>query len=175
MFFLYVAVESSVGGWISTLARRDSANVLGEWTLAPCLFWAGLLLGRGIVPLMLTQIRERHLAIAGLLISSIGIVALVVLAKWQFIATAGFVVGLGLSPVFPITVALLAPFHATRNAGVMFALAGFGGAVMPEMVGMVSTRIGSLQAALVVPLVATGFLVWLHAKNCPPPWEEKKR
>jgi len=160
---LYVAIESSVGGWIATLARRNPANALGEWALAPCLFWGGLLLGRGVTPLILIRMRERHLAIIGLLSSAVGILALVVLAKWQFIAAAGFLVGLGLSPLFPITVALLAPLGATRNAGAMFALAGFGGVVMPELVGIVSSRTGSLRAGLIVPLIATGLLLWLHA------------
>lgn len=164
MFFLYVAVESSVGGWISTLARRDPTNAFGEWTVAPCLFWTGLLLGRGMTPMILIRTSERRSVIVGLLISSVGILALVTLAKWQFIAAAGFAVGLGLAPVFPITVALLAPFHAMRNAGTMFALAGCGGAVMPEMVGMLSTRTGSLNAGLTVPLIATALLAWLHAR-----------
>ena len=66
-----------------------------------------------------------------------------------------------------ITVALLAQFQkaAARNAGVMFALAGLGGAVMPEMVGIVSTATGSLQNGLIVPLVATGALLWLHGRT----------
>src|ERR1700743_110639 len=35
MFFLYVAIESSIGGWITTLAKRDSAHALAGLTLAP--------------------------------------------------------------------------------------------------------------------------------------------
>jgi fucose permease len=164
MFFLYVAIESSIGGWITTLAKRDSAHGLAGLTLAPCLFWGGLLLGRGIAPLMFMKIRERHWALAGLSVSVIGIFSLVVVSKWQYIAGAGFIVGLGLSPVFPITVSLLSQFQkeAARNASVMFALAGLGGAIMPELVGIVSTATGSLQNGLTAPLIATGALLWLH-------------
>ncbi|HWS18067.1 MAG TPA: hypothetical protein VN223_08625 [Candidatus Elarobacter sp.] len=34
---------------------------------------------------------------------------------------------------------------------------------MPLLVGAVSTRYGSLQAGLMVPLLGTGILLWLHA------------
>lgn len=166
MFFLYVAIESSIGGWITTLAKRDSAHALAGLTLAPCLFWGGLLLGRGTGPLMFTKMRERYWALAGLSISVIGIFVLVIVSKWQYIAAAGFIVGLGLSPVFPITVALLSQFQkkTARNASVMFALAGLGGTIMPEAVGIVSTATGSLQNGLIVPLIATGALLWLHGR-----------
>jgi FHS family glucose/mannose:H+ symporter-like MFS transporter len=168
MFFLYVAIESSIGGWITTLAKRDYA--LAGLTLAPCLFWGGLLLGRGIAPLMFMRMSERHWVLAGLSISAIGIFSLVVVSKWQYIAAAGFIVGLGLSPVFPITVALLSQSQkeAARNASVMFALAGLGGAVMPEVVGIISTATGSLQNGLAVPLIATGALLWLHSRTYSP-------
>ena len=170
MFFLYVAIESSIGGWITTLAKRDSAHGLAGLTLAPCLFWGGLLLGRGIGPLLFKKMRERYWALVGLSLAALGIFVLVIVSSWQYVAAAGFVVGLGLSPIFPITVALLAQFQkeATRSASVMFALAGLGGTIMPEMVGMVSTATGSLQNGLIVPLIATGALLWLHSRTYAP-------
>jgi MFS transporter, FHS family, glucose/mannose:H+ symporter len=165
MFFLYVAIESSVGGWIATLAERVSSIGSGRWFLAPSLFWAGLLAGRGLAPLVLHRVRERRLAIAGLALAGSCMCVLVLSSHWQWIAAAGFFVGLGLAAIFPITVALLSRFQAaeTRNAGLMFALSGLGGAVMPWLVGAVSTRSGSLQIGLTVPLFGTMILLWLHA------------
>ncbi|HWF02928.1 MAG TPA: MFS transporter [Candidatus Angelobacter sp.] len=165
MFFLYVAIESSVGGWIATLAERVSSVGTGRWFLAPSLFWAGLLAGRGLAPLVLNRVRERQLAIAGLALAGSCMCVLVFSSHWQWITAAGFFVGLGLAAIFPITVALLSRFQAaeTRNAGLMFALSGLGGAVMPWLVGAVSTKSGSLQVGLMVPLVGTVILLWLHA------------
>lgn len=170
MFFLYVAIESSIGGWITTLAKRDSAHGLAGLTLAPCLFWGGLLLGRGIGPLLFRRLRERYCALAGLSLAGLGIFVLVMVSSWQYVAAAGFIVGLGFSPIFPITVALLSQFHkeAARHASAMFALAGLGGTIMPEMVGIVSTATGSLQNGLMVPLIATGALIWLHSRTYSP-------
>jgi fucose permease len=164
MFFLYVAIEASIGGWIATLARRIAIDAPGRWVFAPSLFWAGLLLGRGLAPLLLSRTRERLVAIAGLVVSAVGMFVLVLATHWQSIAAAGFVAGLGLAAVYPITIALLSRFGGaeTRSAGPMFALGGLGGTIMPWMVGVVSTWSGSLQKALLVPLLATAILLSLH-------------
>jgi FHS family glucose/mannose:H+ symporter-like MFS transporter len=165
MFFLYVAVESSVGGWIATLAERVPSRAIGTWVLAPSLYWGGLLAGRGIAPLVFRRIRERRVALTGLAIAGAGMCVLVFSSQWQWITAAGLVAGIGLAAIFPITVALLSRFQdmETKNAGPMFALAGLGGATMPWLVGAVSTWSGSLQAGLMVPLLATVTLFWLHA------------
>jgi FHS family glucose/mannose:H+ symporter-like MFS transporter len=165
MFFLYVAIEASVGGWITTLAKRARSDVAGSWVLAPSLFWGGLLAGRGLAPLVLRRMRERSVALCGLALAGAGMCVLVLSFRWQWISAAGFVVGFGLAAVFPITVALLSHFQQAekRSAGPMFAMAGLGGSIMPWLVGVVSTWSGSLQAGLLVPLFATGVLLWLHA------------
>ena len=164
MFFLYVAIEASVGGWIATLAERVPSGAIGSWILAPSLYWGGLLAGRGVAPIMLRHVHERRLAISSLTGAGLGMCTLIVSSQWQWIAAAGFVVGFGLAPVFPITVALLSRFQnaETRNAGPMFALAGLGGAIMPWLVGAVSTWHGSLQSGLMVPLFGIITLLWLH-------------
>jgi fucose permease len=165
MFFLYVAIESSVGGWIATLAERLASGTSTRWILAPSLFWGGLLAGRGLAPLALMRMRERPLALAGLTLASLGMCILVFSSNWQWVTLAGLVAGSGLAAIFPITVALLSRFQAmeTKNAGPMFAMAGLGGAVMPWLVGAVSTWSGSLRAGFMVPLLATVVLLWLHA------------
>lgn len=165
MFFLYVAIEASVGGWIATLAGRFASFTSSGWVLAPSLFYGGLLSGRGLTPLVLLKVRERRLALVGLMIAGLGMCTLVITSRWQFIGAAGFVIGLGLASVYPITIALLSRFGGKekRNAGPLFALAGLGGSIMPWIVGVVSTWSGSLQAGLIVPLLATLILLWLHA------------
>src|SRR5579872_4088 len=165
MFFLYVAVETSVGGWITTLAERAPSSAGHSWALAPSLFWGGLLAGRGVAPLVLMRVRERNVVLASLTVAGLGMCVLVVASRRQWITAAGLIIGLGLAAVYPITVALLSRFQEMekRIAGPMFALAGLGGAVMPWLVGAISTLSGSLQAGLMAPLIATGVLLWLHA------------
>lgn len=164
MFFLYVAIEATTGGWIATLAKRASATPNRQWIFAPSMFWGGLLAGRGLAPQVLQRFRERHIAIAGLMAAVVGICVLIIAPEWQWITAAGLVIGFGLSAVFPITVALLSRFQHTETAraGPMFALAGLGGAIMPWLTGFVSTWSGSLRIGLTVPLIGTAILLWLH-------------
>jgi MFS transporter, FHS family, glucose/mannose:H+ symporter len=165
MFFLYVAIETSIGGWIATLVERVPFSGAHNWSLASSLFWTGLLVGRGFAPLTLKFVNERRLAMTGLAVACLAMWILVASSRWQWIIAAGFIIGFGLAAVFPITIAQLSRFRGAqkRSAGPMFALAGLGGATMPWLVGAVSTRYGSLQAGLMVPLLGTGVLFWLHA------------
>jgi fucose permease len=73
------------------------------------------------------------------------------------ITIAGFAVllGLSLAPFFPATFALLMAERPTaRQAGIVLAVSGLGAAALPWMMGVVSTRAGSLQVALALPFAA---------------------
>ena len=51
--FLYVGMEASVGNWMSTYATRATAWTFAGGSLAVAVFWAALLLGRAMTPVML--------------------------------------------------------------------------------------------------------------------------
>jgi len=165
MFFLYVSVEASVGGWIATLAERASFGAGQAWIVAPAVFWAGLLSGRGITPLWLRRVSERRLTLVGLLVACLGILVLVLSRHRQWITLTGFIIGCGLAAVFPITVTFLSHFRRSekRIAGPMFGLAALGGAIMPWLVGAISTWSGSLKSGLLAPLLCAVVLLGLHA------------
>jgi fucose permease len=60
-----------------------------------------------------------------------------------------------MAAVFPATFALLMGERPTaRQAGIVLAVSGLGAAGVPWLMGVVSTRVGSLQVALAVPLGA---------------------
>ena len=68
--------------------------------------------------------------------------------------------GLSLAPFFPATWALLmAQGPTARQAGIVLAVSGLGAAALPWMMGVVSTRTGSLQVALALPLAAAAMLL----------------
>jgi fucose permease len=77
--------------------------------------------------------------------------------------------GLGLSSVYPISVSLLSRWFgdaAPRISGAIFACGNFGGAVLPWVVGALSTHLGSLRAGFAVPLVgALSMLVFYSAQG----------
>ncbi len=155
LFFLYVGVENSVAGWAAANAKRTDATTGNFWALTPMFFWGALLGGRALAPAALRRLSESLLAYVGLAIAGAGTAALLVVTTLRGVVVGVAAAGLGLASIYPILVAWLAEYYgpgARRVSGVMFALAGLGGATLPWLVGAISTRVGNLRMGLLVPL-----------------------
>jgi len=157
LFFLYVGVENSVGGWAAALAKRTGDTSGTLWTLAPMFFWGGLLSGRALVPIIPLRKRERLLVTIGLTLGLVSGAILVKVRTFGGVAICVGLSGLGFAGIYPVLVTWMAKHfgeRARRVGSMMFGLAGLGGAVLPWVVGFVSTRFGGLQVGLVVPVAA---------------------
>jgi MFS transporter, FHS family, glucose/mannose:H+ symporter len=155
LFFLYVGCENSVAGWVASLTKRTHSVSGDLWTLAPMFFWGGLLTGRALVPLLPAKNGERALLITSLVFALASIAVLLRATMFATIAMCIAVAGLGFAAVYPIVIAWMVRAFGERSkrlGGIMFALAGLGGAIMPWLVGVVSTTTDSLRAGLLVPL-----------------------
>lgn len=158
LFFLYVGTENGLAGWIASYTRRLGPGGAAGWALMPSFFWGTLLLGRASAPLFLRAGNEVRLARAGLLVGAAGGLVVVQSTGFAGIAAGAALAGLGLSAVFPITIARLSSCFgraASRFVGAMFALGGLGGATLPWLVGFVSTRLGSLRSGLWMPVACS--------------------
>jgi len=165
LFFLYVGSENGVGGWIATEAQRIQSNSGTLWAWAPSLFWAALLAGRALATRVLRFFDEKETATGGLCLATLGVAILLMAHTLTFLLISVVITGLGLAPVFPINISLLPERFgaaAPRVSGVMFALAGLGGAILPWMVGFVSTQLGSLKTGLVVPCLGCVVMLLLY-------------
>src|SRR6202035_22206 len=123
--------------------QRMAAGTGAMWILMPSFFWAALLLGRATAPLLLRDVAELKMSQFGLVLSTVGVVALLAARNLSVVAIGGSLAGMGFSSVFPIAIATLSRKFgpsASRIAGVMFALAGAGGATLPWLIGYTSTR-----------------------------------
>jgi len=157
LVFLYCGTESAIGGWAATFAKRFGDSSEHWWELAPMFFWAGLLSGRALSPLILGQLTERAVLTLGLTLAGVCNAGLLVVANPAVAAITLLGAGFGFACIFPLLVALLVGTfgeHARRLGTIVFAGANLGGATIPWLVGFASTRVGSLQAGLAVPLVA---------------------
>jgi FHS family glucose/mannose:H+ symporter-like MFS transporter len=153
--FLYVGTEAGLGGWMSTYASRAIAWNFTRSNLAAACFWGALLLGRALAPLALRIVSEVRLYLGLMGGASIGIVLLVEAHSPVVLLAGACCAGLALAPIFPLTISLfLAQAGETKNAGWVFAIAGFGGAVLPWMTGVVSAGTHSLRMGLMVSLAA---------------------
>lgn len=156
LILLYVGSETAVSGWASEFARRMPAGG-GLWTYAATAFWAAQTTGRLLAPLSIRNFGEGRLLGAGIAIGGLATLGLASLA-----ATTAHVIGLtaavgfALAPVFPLlwarVIREVAPVQPAA-VGPLFAAGGVGGAVLPWLVGFVSSAYG-LGAGLTVPLIA---------------------
>jgi MFS transporter, FHS family, glucose/mannose:H+ symporter len=150
--FLYVGIEATVGNWMSTYASRTTAWTFAGSTLAVAVFWAALLVGRALTPVMLTRMPEQRLYRISVVATIAGVLMLLSAHTPLTILSGAGVTGLSLAPLFPLILALfLAEIGASNNAGWVFAVAGLGGAVLSWLTGIVSSDTGSLRIGLLVP------------------------
>jgi fucose permease len=170
--FLYVGVEGTVGGWLTTFALRTVAWSYARSSLAAACFWGAVLAGRGLAPLVLEKISEIRLFRLAVLALIAGL-AMLVAARSPWLLLAGTLCsGLALAPIFPLVLSLfMARAGESKNTGWVFMLSGFGGAVMPWMTGILSTEAHSLRIGLLVPfagsLMLLCMMLWLGLTKIP--------
>ena|SRR5437867_598689 len=171
LFFIYVGAETSFGGWVATYAHRLGTENSTFWAMTPSFFYGAMLAGRSLAPLALTRLRETNVAQIGLTLALAGGLALVSAQNIVTIVVGSFLAGLGLASIFPISVSLFPRWfsESVRGAsGAVFASGNLGGAVLPWLVGVVSTHSGSLRLALFVPLVSVAAMLIFYLSNSSP-------
>lgn len=160
--FLYVGAEATLGSWMSTFACRSASWGPIKSGIAAAWFWGALLLGRGIAPLILQVVSESKVHLVSIFGAGAGVLVIVsAQSPVQLLVGAG-IAGLMLAPVFPLNISLFmrrAP--NSRDAGLVFGLAGFGGAIFPWLAGEVSSATHSLRGGLLVAMIAIAGMLWL--------------
>jgi fucose permease len=165
LFFVYVGVETSLGGWVASYARRVDPRAVALWAITPSFFWGALLIGRAFAPIALRHLRETKLAKFGVALASVGIIFLLLAKSIAVIMIGASLSGLGLASVFPINVSLLSYWFgdaATRVSGTIFSIGNLGGAAMPWLVGLISTHLG-LRFGFAVPLLGALSMLLFYA------------
>ncbi len=162
--FLYVGVETVVGGWITTYAHRFSGMTVARAGLMVSLYWLALLAGRWAGSVALKSIAERTVLLPGLGVSLAAVVTLVAPRSPVVVMIAVAVAGAGFGPAFPVGVSrMLGRVKDHRNTGWVFAMTASGGAVLPWLTGLVSTMTGSLRIGFAVPVAGLAAILVLAA------------
>ncbi len=165
LFFVYVGTENAMGGWLASYAKRLPGGSGTIWVTVPSFFYAGLLAGRALAPVVLRWTPEVRLARASMAMALLGLLTLLSSGSMAGVMASASVVGLGLAAIYPITISLLSGAFgvgATRLGSVMFMLASFGAACMPWLVGVTSTRTSSLKIGLAIPLAGCVLMLGLY-------------
>lgn len=153
LFFVYVATEAGVSGWIASHAMRTEWR--GDlWTIVPAFFWGAMLLGRAVGHYLLQIVSEVQAVRFHLALALFGTAVLIGVPTAFGILVGAATAGLGLSTVFPYYIAMLSQgfgAQAAQAGSLLFAMAALGGAAGPFLVGLVSQH-WSLRAGFAVPL-----------------------
>jgi MFS transporter, FHS family, glucose/mannose:H+ symporter len=176
LFFVYVGTENAFGGWVATYSKSLGSMTPTMALMSASFFYFALLIGRWIAPLLLRVVDDVRLVQVGLLLACAGTAGLVFSSGLSGVTVSASLAGLGLSGVYPITISLLSRefgASATRVGQVMFTMANLGGGALPWLVGVSSTRFGTLKAGLAVPLVGSAAMfvlyLWKWKRSSPQP------
>jgi fucose permease len=116
--------------------------------------------GRAGSSMLMLRVKEKTAQRWGLIFTVAFIAGLATAHSTATITIFAVLLGLSLAPFFPATFALLMTAKPTaRQAGIVLAVSGIGAAALPWLMGVVSTRTGSLQIALALPLIAAVILL----------------
>ncbi len=162
ILFLYVGGETSISGWIASYAHRFILLSPARSGLFVSAFWIAIVAGRGVISALLNGVRELSVLLAGLAAAMIGISLLLRPHGMTLSLAAVLLTGFGCAPVFPLVVSrLLARIGHSRHSGLIFAICGSGGAVIPWITGLLSVHMDSLRLAFLVPFFAMAAILLL--------------
>ncbi len=160
LVMLATGVEAAGGGWLATYAKREGDPFLGM-VAAPTCLWAGLLLSR-FVWSVAPRVKERLViqgSLATMAVAAVGLLS--VRHGWGFFFAA-LCLGFGAGPIYPLLLAKALRFHAS---GMIFFLAGVGSAIVPWLMGFVSTHSRSLHTGFYVPAIGCVAMLLLSVLN----------
>lgn len=162
-FFLEVGMEVTFGAWTSTYVLRATGVSIERAAAAVALFWGAFLAARGLSPLVLLRVRPGNVLRIAIVTALAGSALLLAARSALTIGAAVLLLGASLAPVFPV--ALSAFFDRARHSSdsrFVLAVSGFGGSVIPWLVGLISAHSGSLrQGLLVTPAVLLTMVLML--------------
>lgn len=171
LFMVYVGTENGFGQWVASYSKSLGSMTLAVAVITPSFFYAALMIGRWIAPLVLRRMDEVKLVHAGLLLACAGTAGLLFSNVLAGVAASASATGLGLAAVYPITISLLSREFGSASSqigSVMFVSSNIGGALLPWIVGLSANEFGTLKAGLLVPLLGCVVMYVLYRRE----WSE---
>jgi len=165
--FVYVGAEVAIGSLMTNyfnqkeiggLALKDAAGYLQY-------YWGGAMVGRFVGSALLQRMRTQTLlafnAVAAALLVTVSMLTFGHLAMWSLI-----LVGLCNSIMFPsiFTLAIEGLGPLTGKASGLLVAAIVGGAIIPELQGVLTDRIG-IHHAFVLPVLCYAYIVFYAIKG----------
>ncbi|MBB6146005.1 FHS family L-fucose permease-like MFS transporter [Silvibacterium bohemicum] len=160
--FVYVGAEVSIGSFL--INYFNQSYILGLTALAAAnlvpFYWGGAMVGRFLGSAVLQKVKTGHLLtfcaiVAGLLVL-ISMMTSGHAAAWSILAV-GFFNSIMFPSIFTLGVAEMGPL--TGEASGLLVTAIVGGAIIPEIQGVLADKIG-IHHAFIVPVICYVFIAY---------------
>lgn len=160
--FLIVGVEVATNTNISNILITKYGVTMERAAWGISAFFAGETVSRLIGAIILNWIKPRVFLLLTALISLVGVAGVFVSPDFTLALVSIFIIGFGVGNMFPIIFSLSLekmPDRANEISGLLI-MAVSGGAVIPLVMGLVSTMISPLASVLVIGLCLL-YILWV--------------
>jgi MFS transporter, FHS family, L-fucose permease len=160
--FVYVGAEVSIGSFLVSYFVQPEIGAMTTKVAASyvSLYWGGAMVGRFIGSALLQKIRTEKLLAAFASIACLLVIASM-LTSGHFAIWSILAIGLFNSIMFPsiFTLGIRGLGSLTGKGSGLLVAAIVGGAIIPEIQGIVADRIG-IQYAFFLPAICYGYIVF---------------
>ena len=162
IMFMYVGFENTVNGWFVTYLKDTGVMTSALATAMVSVTWIMMMAGRMGTAQLLQNVNKLHIILVSALIDFVAIVLLVNTHTATMAAIIIAVLGLGMSAIYPTTVAAAGPIieGSTMGLSLLTGISAIGGILVPQIIGILADQVG-IAGAMVTVVLTVGIMLAL--------------
>ena len=162
IMFMYVGFENTVNGWFVTYLKDTGVMTSALATAMVSVTWIMMMAGRIGTAQFLQHVHKLWIILVSALIDFVAIVLLVNTRTATMAAIIIAVLGLGMSAIYPTTVAAAGPIieGSTMGLSLLTGISAIGGILVPQIIGILADHVG-IAGAMVTVVLTVGIMLAL--------------
>ena len=162
IMFMYVGFENTVNGWFVTYLKDTGVMTSALATAMVSVTWIMMMAGRIGTAQFLQHVHKLWIILVSALIDFVAIVLLVNTHTATMAAIIIAVLGLGMSAIYPTTVAAAGPIieGSTMGLSLLTGISAIGGILVPQIIGILADHVG-IAGAMVTVVLTVGIMLAL--------------
>lgn len=162
IMFMYVGFENTVNGWFVTYLKDTGVMTSALATAMVSVTWIMMMAGRIGTAQFLQHVPKLWIILVSALIDFVAIVLLVNTHTATMAAIIIAVLGLGMSAIYPTTVAAAGPIieGSTMGLSLLTGISAIGGILVPQIIGILADHVG-IAGAMVTVVLTVGIMLAL--------------
>ncbi|MBN1119490.1 MAG: MFS transporter [Anaerolineae bacterium] len=169
LFYCVMGTEVSFGTWIVPQVRLAAGAVLEMATFAASMFWAGYTLSRLLFSRLARSAKPITLLVISIGVVVLGLSIMLIAPTNQTVAiSSAFVIGVGIGPLFPLSMALASdafPRSLGQVTGILSAAGNIGPLTVPWVQGRIGAgQDGGMELLLGLAVVLMGIVLFIRRR-----------